>query len=163
MTTRQRAFIEEYSDPNSPYFLNQTKAYQHVYKCNYDTARADATKLLAKSHIKIETDIMLNALGASKQDRMKSILSIALNKATPKRTVTKHYDKEGNLVGSTEVEKTPTYTEQLKACELLCKLTGDFEKVKVAGDVARSEVKRLSKQLLKDLDTKSIKKAEKTA
>ena len=51
-TKRHRLFIDKFFERN----MNGTKAYQDVYECGYDTARANAAKLLATTNISEEIE-----------------------------------------------------------------------------------------------------------
>ena len=53
LNIRQKLFVDLYLNTDDmEYCGNGTKCYQAIYDCDYDTARANASDLLAKSNIK---------------------------------------------------------------------------------------------------------------
>ena len=55
LTHKQEKFVHEYLTD-----FNATRAYQEVYKCNYDSARARGSELLANINIKQYIDNLLS-------------------------------------------------------------------------------------------------------
>ena len=70
---KHRRFIDKYLELG----MNGTKAYQAVYGCTYDAARANAPKLLANASISEEIDQRLNELAMPVNEAIARLGNIA--------------------------------------------------------------------------------------
>ena len=133
MTEKQKRFCDEYLID-----LNGTRAYKAAYPSvrNDDTARANASRLLANANVREYLDAELeklhNAKTADAQEVMEYLTSVLRGESEAAVVVV-----EGVGDGCSEartITKPPDGRERLKAAELLGKRFGMFtDKVNLSG------------------------------
>lgn len=64
-------------------------------------------------------------------------------------TETVQYDADGNITGKQLSTRQPTATEQLKALQMLSKLTGEDDAAKARGELISSSMKKLTRELMR--------------
>jgi len=149
---QHRQFINYYTNiDNKETFGNGTQSYLATYpNADYSTATVNASKLLSKTSIRSEIELLVEQMNLGNQVRLQTIKQIILSQ-TSQKTVTKATDKDGNTY-ETVVERPPTATERLKAIDLLAKLDGTYDKNRVKADIMSSELKSIIKKHKKELD-----------
>lgn len=154
LTPKQAAFVAAYADKDSPTYSNGAKSYRAAYGDNLslDVARKTAPRLLSTPGISSEIGDILRRQGADLTDRIKQLHSIAFHSVERRVTKQTVRDGEGNVKSVLETESEPTYAERTQAIHVLNKLSGDYEKPKVAADLMRSEYKALARKLRRELE-----------
>lgn len=117
LTDKQFAFCLEYVKE-----YNQTIAYKNVYKCSYDTAKTNSSKLLTNTNIKACIDKLMSEIVFNKQAIINECIRIKLEIAMGKRTQ-KRIDTE---TGKT-IEFSATPKDMNDATNDLLKLFGAYE------------------------------------
>lgn len=117
ITDKQFAFCLEYVK-----VYNQTQAYQNIYKCSYDTARANSSKLLANTSIKACIDKLFSEITFNKQAIINECIRIKLEIASGKRTQKRIDNETGKII---EFSATPK--DMNDATNDLLKLFGAYE------------------------------------
>ena len=151
ISIKQKEFINNYTNPNSETYDNGTKSVMKAYNTtNENSAGAMATHLLGSNKIQKEIDRILESMNMSYEVRLKLISDIAGNHTT-RKVITRHYNKKTKTMQLfSETESPPTTAERLKALDMLCRLTGDYEKARIASNIAKDEYMKLRNKLLKD-------------
>lgn len=152
LTPKQRAFVAAYADKDSPTYSNGTQSYRAAYGTDIDVSRKIAPRLMAREGISSEIVDILRTQGADLTDRVKQLHSIAFHSVERRRTTQTVKDGEGNVKQVLETESEPTYAERTQAIHVLNKLSGDYEKPKVAADLMRGEYKELARRLRRELE-----------
>ena len=117
ITDKQFAFCLEYVK-----VYNQTQAYQNIYKCSYDTAKSNSSKLLTNTNIKACIDKLFSEITFNKQAIINECIRIKLEIASGVRTQ-KRIDKETGKV----IEFSATPKDMNDATNDLLKLFGAYE------------------------------------
>lgn len=117
LTDKQFAFCLEYVKE-----YNQTIAYKNVYKCSYDTAKVNSSKLLTNTNIKACIEKLFSEITFNKQAIINQCIQIKLEIAMGKRTQ-KRIDTE---TGKT-IEFSATPKDMNDATNDLLKLFGAYE------------------------------------
>ena len=117
LTPKQFAFCLEYVKE-----LNGTKAYQQVYKCSYDTAKVNASKLLTNTNLKACVDKLFSEITFDKQAIINQCIAIKIQIANGKATQ-KRIDNETGKV----IEFSATPKDMNDATNDLLKLFGAYE------------------------------------
>ena len=117
LNAKQFAFCLEYVK-----VYNQTQAYQNVYKCSYDTARANASKLLANTSVKACVEKLFSEITFNKQAIINECIRIKLEIAQGKRTQKRIDNETGKII---EFSATPK--DMNDATNDLLKLFGAYE------------------------------------
>ena len=161
LTPQHRAFITAYATQSSPTYGNARQSYK---KANPHVTIASATvggsKLLNRPQIKSEVDRVLAEQGFDLSARMAAVVRVATGKQT-RTTVQRSLrtDKEtgkSEMVATGETVSAPTFGDQLQAVHILSKLTGDYERPKIAGDIARQEYKELTRRIMREAKADTI-------
>lgn len=142
ITDKQFAFCLEYVK-----VYNQTQAYQNIYKCSYDTAKVNASKLLTNTNVKACIDKLFSEITFNKQAIINECIRIKLEIASGKKTQ-KRIDNETGKV----IEFSATPKDMNDATNDLLKLFGayetttstdeeeDIEQLKQSKDNAKEEI-----------------------
>lgn len=117
ITDKQFAFCLEYVK-----VYNQTQAYQTIYKCSYDTAKSNSSKLLTNANIKACIDKLFSEITFNKQAIINECIRIKLEIASGKRTQ-QRIDKETGKI----IEFSATPKDMNDATNDLLKLFGAYE------------------------------------
>lgn len=87
MNIKQKLFCDLYTDPtNKEYFGNGTKCYQEIYNCNYDTAKNNASVILAKDYIKDYMNNKNKSIVEILAENSQKIMEKAINEANKGNT-----------------------------------------------------------------------------
>ena len=126
-TSRRRAFVLFYANPDSPSFLVGGKSYQRAY-CRIDNRLSDsvaysnASRLLRDARVKHDIEVVAAACGLGVDVR------IAARAAIARGTITRYSQSvRVNSDGSKSVETTeeePGFKERLDALEQFDRITG---------------------------------------
>lgn len=137
ITDKQFAFCLEYVK-----VYNQTQAYQNIYKCSYDTARSNSSKLLANANIKACIDKLFSEITFNKQAIINECIRIKLEIASGVRTQ-KRIDKETGKV----IEFSATPKDMNDATNDLLKLFGAYgDTTNKDADIEMEELKETKEQ-----------------
>jgi len=117
ITDKQFAFCLEYVK-----VYNQTQAYQNIYKCSYDTAKSNASKLLTNTNIKACIEKLFSEITFNKQAIINECIRIKLEIASGKRTQKRIDNETGKII---EFSATPK--DMNDATNDLLKLFGAYE------------------------------------
>lgn len=117
LNAKQFAFCLEYVKE-----YNQTRAYQNVYKCSYDTAKVNASKLLTDTNVKACVEKLFSEITFNKQAIINECIRIKIEIAQGKRTQ-KRIDSETGKV----IEFSATPKDMNDAANDLLKLFGAYE------------------------------------
>ena len=150
MTLKQKALVEAITDKsNKETFGNGTKSVLKVYNTtDISTASSIASETLRKPEIQKAVHRILEDLGANIEHRIDLLWNIGQGKSN--RT-TKRYNIKDSKAQLVEVIKAePTHQERIKAMDVLNRLGGDYEKVKIASQLAIDKYRALRKSILKD-------------
>lgn len=163
MNINQQAFIQKITDENNPTtFGNGTQAYKQAYPGVKDSnvAKSAASRLLTNVNVKNAIQAIIESKGLSIEVRIGRLKKIV--KGTAKRRVETFgvvRDQDGKPIlddngkeqlklQQVTVQPVP-FSDQLKAIEITNRMDGTYERVKVAGDVARSEIDALYRDVMK--------------
>ena len=117
LTDKQFNFCLEYIKE-----YNQTIAYKNVYKCSYDTARTNSSKLLTNTNIKACIDKLMSEITFNKQAIINECIRIKLEIASGKRKQQRIDTETGKII-----EFTATPKDMNDATNDLLKLFGAYE------------------------------------
>ena len=117
LTPKQFSFCLEYVKE-----LNGTKAYQEVYKCEYNTAKSNASKLLTNANVSACIEKLFSEITFDKQAIINQCIKIKMLIASGKATQ-KRIDTETGKV----IEFSATAKDMNDATNDLLKLFGAFE------------------------------------
>ena len=117
ITDKQFAFCLEYVK-----VYNQTQAYQTIYKCSYDTAKSNSSKLLTNANIKACIEKLFSEITFNKQAIINECIRIKLEIASGKRTQKRIDNETGKII---EFSATPK--DMNDATNDLLKLFGAYD------------------------------------
>lgn len=117
ITDKQFAFCLEYVK-----VYNQTQAYQNIYKCSYDTAKSNSSKLLTNANIKACIEKLFSEITFNKQAIINECIRIKLEIANGKKTQKRIDNETGKII---EFSATPK--DMNDATNDLLKLFGAYE------------------------------------
>ena len=117
LTAKQFAFCLEYVKE-----MNGTKAYMEIYKTKYDTARTNASKLLANANIKACIEKMFSEITFNKQAIINQCIATKIQLAQG-NIMQKRIDKDTGKV----IEFSPTPKDINDATNDLLKLFGAYD------------------------------------
>jgi len=160
LTIKEREFVHNLLDKdNQKTYANQTRSYMKAYDTdNYGVAATEASRNLDKPKIREYLEELYEKNNVSIQDRVQILSTIAHGHG--KGETTTYRVREGKEELETRIETSPSFTDRIKAVDVLTKVKGDYDKVRVMADVAKSEYARLCRDILKDvrLDVKRGKR-----
>ena len=146
LTPRQQDFVNAYANPQSDTYSNGTQSYKKAYtNVTYNTATANASRMLRKSSVQKSIHSIAEKLGIGREARTSILHDVATREAEPMVVHTEVKDREGEIVSTTETTRKPTYTESLKALDMLAKLSGDYLQPEIAAHTAKREIDELYK------------------
>jgi phage terminase small subunit len=156
MTNKQRAFIAAYTNcDNKTTYLNATQSYLSAYDANYGTASTEGRRSLLKPAIQNEIKTILEGMGIGTLVRIGKIKDIIEGKhKTKSETLQYSIDKDTGeeRLSSKQISiSEPKASTILKAEELLFKIDGTLDKVRVEADIAKDVYKKMKKNLLKSI------------
>lgn len=117
LTAKQFAFCLEYVKE-----MNGSKAYQEIYKCEYSTARTNASKLLTNANIKACIDKLFSEITFNKQAIINQCIATKIQLAQG-NIMQKRIDKDTGKV----IEFSPTPKDINDATNDLLKLFGAYD------------------------------------
>lgn len=117
LTPKQFQFCLEYVKE-----LNGTKAYQEIYKCSYESAMVNASKLLRNTNVNACIEKLFSEITFNKQAIINQCIAIKIQLANGKITQ-KRIDRSAGKI----IEFTPTPKDMNDATNDLLKLFGAFE------------------------------------
>ena len=143
LTDKQFAFCLEYVK-----VYNQTQAYQNIYKCSYDTARANSSKLLTNTNIKACIDKLMSEITFNKQAIINECIRIKLEIASGKRKQQRIDTETGKII-----EFTATPKDMNDATNDLLKLFGAYEETtNKDADIEIEELKETKETEIKEVE-----------
>ncbi|EQK39765.1 terminase small subunit [[Clostridium] bifermentans ATCC 638] len=114
LNSKHKAFCDDYLIT-----LNATESYMKVYGCNAESAKANASRLIAKANVKKYLDERMEAKednSIMKQDEILSILTAIARGQESEEDVS--VTQAGKVI---RFEKNPSNKDRMKALELLGK------------------------------------------
>lgn len=162
LTLKQKRFVHNLVDPNSPTFSNQTQSYSEAYrrpvddKNKYHAVAVDASINMTKPKIQSYIEQVMEDLGVGVKDRVQKLRDIS-NLEYTKTTI---FKRNGKITG--EKEESPSPTEAIRAIDTLNKMDGTYEKRRIEGELAKGEYELQRKELLKQM-RKDMRKSPKTS
>lgn len=137
LTPKQFSFCLEYVKE-----LNGTKAYKEVYKCSYDTAKVNASKLLTNTNVNACIEKLFSEITFDKQAVINQCIRIKMLIASGKATQ-KRIDTETGKI----VEFSATAKDMNDATNDLLKLFGAYEDTtNKDADIEMEELKETKEQ-----------------
>ena len=151
LTIKEREFVHNLLDKDNPEtYSNQTKSYMEAYDTdNYGVAAVEGSNKLTKPKIREYLEELYEKNNVSIQDRVQILSTIAHGHG--KGETRTYRMKAGEEELETRIETSPSFTDRIKAVDVLTKVKGDYDKVRVMADVAKSEYARLCRDILKDV------------
>lgn len=143
----QQLFVEEYIN-----CLNATHAYMKIFGCKYDTARANACKLLAKPNVQAYKDKLLaerrEAMVIEREFIIKNAMDVFL-KCSAKKPVLEWNPEDKCLVPTGEWQFDSKGA--LGALDLIAKVSGlNIIKQDITANVQESKIDKLAKDLFNE-------------
>lgn len=143
LTPKQFAFCLEYVKE-----LNGTKAYKEVYKCSYDTAKTNASKLLTNTNVNACIEKLFSEITFDKQAVINQCIKIKMLIASGKATQ-KRIDTETGKV----IEFSATAKDMNDATNDLLKLFGAYEDTtNKDADVEMEELKENKETTIQEVE-----------
>lgn len=146
LTPKQFAFCLEYVKE-----LNGTKAYKEVYKCSYDTAKTNASKLLTNTNVNACIEKLFSEITFDKQAVINQCIKIKMLIASGKATQ-KRIDTETGKV----IEFSATAKDMNDATNDLLKLFGAFDTTTSQDEDEDIEALKESSEESKDIVVKGF-------
>ncbi len=154
-------FASRYAGTESPTRGNGRASWQASHpRAGPGSASVNSTRALKRPEIQTAVGEILAREGFDLSERMASLAETAkggVTRTTVQRSLRKNDDGSVGMQTVGETVSEPTFADRLQAQHIIAKLTGDYEKPKIAGDLARAEYKRLARKVMKaakDADTK---------
>lgn len=148
LTPMQRLFCLFYANPdNRSTYLNATRAYQAAYGTTEEkiqTASVNGSKSLANPKIQSEIELVLAGMGLAVGIRTMHVAAIATG-AGRRTTIKTRKNAGGKVLHVDTIEAAPTFAEQLKANEILNRVTGANEAAKAIGDQTRRDLREATR------------------
>jgi len=142
---RAARFVVEITDPDSPNFGNALGSAVSSMDVTYETAHKQSYKLLRQDRIRNEIERILEERGMGKEHRSSILIELITQKMTRK---TERYNAEGELV---EVVKSgPTFSDIIKAVDLLNRMDGTYSEQKKVFDKERDVHRALIKEVMRE-------------
>lgn len=146
-------FVGRYAGKESPTRGNGTKSWLASHPdVTTPSAGVSASRALARPEIKTAVGEILAKEGFDLSKRIASLAETAqggVTRTTVQRSLRKNHEGLEELTVTGETTTEPTFNERLQAQHIIAKLTGDYEKPKIAGDIARTEYKALARRVMK--------------
>ncbi len=144
LTDKQRRFVGEYLDPESPGYLNASQAYQQAFP---NTPKEYAHKY---AHIMRHRPAVQNVIqetlerhGFGIDRRLQALAEIGNGVALSEKEVV---TKSGQIV---TISVRPSMRERLQAVEIANKVDGTYNQQKLDLELARDEAADLRRRILK--------------
>ena len=161
LTRKQQSFIDNYTDPDKPTFGNGTQsvlAIPHRNGDSYKGATVQAIEYLAHPTIRSEIEALAESVGATDMFRLSRLHLVAQGQYVTTETSERIIKGKVRKVTTT---RTPKASEIVKAVDTLNKMTGRYEKNRVAMNALSSRFKELAKQYKPTLERPVAVKAVK--
>ena len=151
LTIKEREFVHNLLDKDNPEtYSNQTRSYMKAYGTeNIQVAAKEGSRNVRIPHIREYLEELYEKKNVSIEDRVQILSTIAHGHG--KGETTTYRVREGKEQLETRIETSPSFTDRIKAVDVLTKVKGDYDKVRVMADVAKSEYARLCRDILKDV------------
>ena len=160
-----RAFVQAYTDPDSPTYSNGTQSLLAVKpNINYESARTMAVRKFANANVKTSIQEIFDKLNITKEVRADRLKSIIADGKTSKVTM---YDGEGNI--RQVIEQPIKAADVCKAVDLMNKMDGTYDEAALPAKLAEREYMAMFKamrrevQALRDVTTPQTAAIEATA
>jgi hypothetical protein len=142
---RAARFVVEITDPASPNFGKALGSAESAMNVTYNTAHKQSYKLMRQDRIRNEIERILEERGMGKEHRSSILIELITQKMS--RT-TERFNAEGELV---EVVKSgPTFSDIIKAVDLLNRMDGTYTDQKKSSDKERDEHRIILKEVMKE-------------
>jgi phage terminase small subunit len=154
VTTKQKAFAQNYIDPNSPTFGNGTQsALRAGYSKsgNKDVAKSIASETLRKPYVQTYMSALLDKIGLNHEVRLLALYDVITAKHRVTVTETEHSD------GSKTVSTTRAPVrdaDRIKAIDVLYKVDGSYARAGAEGEAARKEYEDMRKRIMREVGPK---------
>ena len=139
LTNRQKKFAENYSDPNSPTFLNGAQSIMASgHAQNPVSAAVTASRSLRNDNILSYME-QLNADNGIGAEERSQLLARTLEGKRTHNTTTEYYNAAGEQTGRTVTKKTITPNQVATLIDLANRTEGLYNKAGVAEHIAKRE------------------------
>lgn len=151
LNLNQQAFIQFYTDINSPTFGNKRGSYIQAYPgTTKESADPSVQTLLRKPMVIKSIEEALKDINYSDYIRINEIKSLA--QGIPKKGMVIQRNADGDVISTTETVSSPSPTEMIKAHKLINEMTGLRENNKAIATTKSKVIASVVKQMLKDRD-----------
>ena len=141
LSPKQAIFARVFSDPESPHFMNASKAMQIASpNLSPETARSMAQEYLAKPHVANRIVEVLNRANLGVEVRAEKLADIISHRAIGK-VVSRTHNEDGSAV--TETTHSPSWGQVLRAIDVTNRLDGSYQAATRTVDLAADEYRRL--------------------
>ena len=147
---RAARFVVEITDPDSPTFGNALGSAVSAMDVTYETAHKQSYKLMRQDRIRNEIERILEERGMGKEHRSSVLIELITQKMTRN---TERYNEEGKLVET--VKSGPTFSDIIKAVDLLNRMDGTYSDQKKVSDQERDVHRLLIKEVMKEARDKA--------
>lgn len=139
LTLKQRSFIANYTDPQSPTFGNGTRSVIAVTgrDGNEISARSQASEYLANPHIRSEIEQRIEEAGIEDRVRLRALRSVIMGEYMQ----TERTGRRGKVT-----YRSPKAAEIVKAVETVNRMSGLYEKNRAQFSALSSRFRELAKQ-----------------
>lgn len=142
---RAAQFVVEITDPDSPNFGNALGSAVSAMDVTYETAHKQSYKLMRQDRIRNEIERILEERGMGKEHRSSVLIELITQKMSRK---TERYNEEGRLVET--VKSGPTFSDIIKAVDLLNRMDGTYTDQKKVSDQERDVHRVLIKEVMRE-------------
>ena len=140
---RAARFVVEITDPDSPNFGNALGSAVSGMDVTYETAHKQSYKLMRQDRIRNEIERILEERGMGKGHRSSILIELITQEMSRN---TERFNSEGELVEV--VKSSPTFSDIIKAVDLLNRMDGTYTQQKSVSDQERDEHRLLLKQIM---------------
>lgn len=165
LTPRQREYVLAYCDKDSPTYGNKSASYNRAYHNQIDgtypehvpksTIHTYASQLSKVPTVHSAIEKVLDSLQYGYTVRLSTLAQIGSGKYVS-RSTSRQYDKDGNLIYTSETTSTPKPGDAIKAIDTINKMTGAYTQAELASKRQDKRIddiyKRMSQQVNKYRD-----------
>ena len=161
LTPKQKLFADSYTDiTNKKTFGNGTQSVLKAYNTDKpDTAKALAVEILASPNVQSYIE-QLNAQAGNSIEERSKILAQVTSGTLVSQVSSTQYDKDGNVISRTVVDKGVPASQILRAIDLSNKVEGIYNRANVQEHVAKraydDRMKELREAMHKRLQARKV-------
>lgn len=143
LTDMQKAFVNLYTNPESPGFCNATEATRILSPDSKFPNQAGMI-MRKKPHVDNAIKQRLEEHGFGQDSRLKTLSDIG-------NGILRYQQEFATKHGIVALEVRPSIRERLAAIELANKMDGTYSQQKLDADIARDEAAQLRRKILRDV------------